>query len=92
MRLILSLIQLLLVAIDILLFFILVKILCYRLNLALLTALDSIGTPLVDWFIEYIRKALGHISQKYFSRRALLVTGMLALMFLRLLLGALFSK
>jgi len=91
-NLIMSLIHLLLIATDIIFFFLVTTLLCHKWRTSWLIAFNSIGKPLVDWFTGYIQKTTSHITDKTFSQRALLVVGMLALVFIRFLLVALFSK
>lgn len=91
-NLILSLIHFTLIFIDVLFFFVVVRMLCYRRQCRWLNALDSAGKPLVDWLTGYIQKGVGHINHKIYSQKALLVIGMLTLMFARFFLVALFSE
>jgi len=91
-NLMLSVLHLLLIFIDVLFFFIFARILCYRWEFSWLRALNSIGKPLVDWFTSYIERAINRINNKTYSQKALLVIGMLTLMFARFFLVALFSE
>jgi len=91
-NLILSLIHVLLIAIDLMLFFLLAKILTYKWQNSLLTAFNSVGKPVVDWFTNYLEKGVHHLSSKTYSQKMLLVIGMLVLMFARLMLVALFCE
>jgi hypothetical protein len=90
-NLILSLVHLFLVATDILFFLILMKMLSYRLQTKWLTAFNSLGKPVVDWFAGQLKKGLCHLSKKTFSERAILLVGMLILMLARLFTVVLFS-
>ena len=91
-NLIFGIISLLLTVIDILCFFLLVNILCLRLNIGWLNNLKSVGNPFVEWFMCHIEKILKKFSCKAFSRTSLLNIGMITLVFLRIFIVALFSK
>lgn len=91
-HLILSFVHLLLVAIDLLFFFTLVRLLCYRWQSRWLTAVNSAGRPLVDWFSGYVQKGLNHFAHGNFSEKAVLLVGMSTLTLARFVLVALFSK
>ena len=85
-------IQLLLIAMDVLFFFLFVRFLCYRWPKHWLITLDSIATQLVDWFAGCVRRAVSLVNKKIYSHRAILVIGMIALAIARFTLVALFSK
>lgn len=91
-NLIVSVIYLAMLFIDILFIFVVARILHYKWQFSCLSALNSIGKPLVDWFTGHIEKAVGHISNKTYSQKALLVIGMSTLMLARFFLDTLFSK
>lgn len=92
--LILSLVSLILLAIDIIFFFVLVRMLSLRWCTPWLVAFNSTGKPLVDWFISQLQTRIGRITSKSYSDKALLVAGMVILIFVRFFLGtvALLSK
>lgn len=90
--LILSVLNLLFIAIKILIFFIIVRIACYRWDVPWLRAIDSAGNRLIGWYTKYVRRAMSFISHRTYSQRTILVIGMIALVFARFLLVALFSK
>ena len=92
MSLILSIIHLVLLAMDILCFFIIIRMLCQRVNRVWLNTFDSVGKPLVDLYVSYLEEATNRISAKRFSQTALLNSAMLTLIVARILLVALFSK
>ena len=91
-NLILSVLNLVFIAIDILIFFLIARIACYRWNPPWLRAIDYAGDRLIGWFTEYVRKAVGLVTNKIYSPRMILIIGMIALIFARFLLVALFSK
>lgn len=90
--LLLSIVHLMLLAIDILSFFILVRLLCYGWHAGWLKALDTTGKPVVDWFIDYVQRIATHLTTTKYSQRAQLAAGMLVLVLIRSLLVALFGK
>jgi len=87
-----SIIHLVLLAIDIVSFFVLVRLLCYRWKTGWLKALDATGAPVVDGFTGCIRKTASRLTKKTYTPRAQLITAMLVLVLIRTLLVALFSK
>ena len=91
-NLILSVLNLVFIAIDVLTFFVMVRIACYRWNTRWLRTIDSAGNRLIGWFTEHVRKAMSLISNRIYSQRTILVIGTISLVFARLILAALFSK
>ena len=79
-------------AIDILFFFMLLRLLCYRFDASWLSTFASVGKPLVDWSTNYIKKAANCFSRKIYTERSLLAIGMITLFFVRFFLAALFIK
>jgi len=90
-NLILSFVHLFLVATDILFLLLLSRMLSYRWQTRWLTALNSTGKPVVDWFASHVQKTLGHLTSKALSEIAILIVGLLALTLVRLFLMVLFS-
>jgi len=91
-NLLLSFVHLVLLALDIICFFVIIRMLCHRINRSWLNTCDSVGGPLVDLYVSYLQKAINRISSKTFSQAALLNIAMLTLVFARIFLVALFSK
>jgi hypothetical protein len=91
-NLLLSFVHLVLLALDIICFFVIIRMLCHRVNRAWLKTFDSVGGPLVDLYVSYLQKAINRISSKTFSQAALLNIAMLTLVIARIFLVALFSK
>ena len=91
-NLLLSFAHLVLLALDIICFFVIIRMLCHRINRSWLNTFDSVGGPLVDLYISYLQKVINRISSKTFSQAALLNIAMLTLVFARIFLVALFSK
>jgi len=91
-NLLLSFAHLVLLALDIICFFVLIRMLCHRINRSWLNTFDSVGGPLVDLYVSYLQKAIKRISSKTLSQAALLNIAMLTLVIARIFLVALFSK
>jgi len=87
-----NVLHLVFIAIDIMMFFLMARIACYRWNAPWLRAIDCVGDRLIGWFTEYIRKALGLVTNRICSHRMTLIIGMITLICARTLLVALFSK
>ena len=92
MSLIFSIVHLTLLALDIICFFVIIRMLCHRVDRVWLKTFDSVGGPLVDLYVSYLRKAINRISSKTFSQAALLNIAMLTLVIVRIFLVALLSK
>ena len=88
----LSFAHLVLLALDIICFFVIIRMLCHRINRSWLNTFDSVGGPLVDLYVSYLQKAIKRISSKTLSQAALLNIAMLTLVIARIFLIALFSK
>jgi len=85
-------VHLCLVAADILFFFLILKLLCYRWDNRWLRAFAAAGTPLVDWYTGCIQKGLSCINCKTHSEKLLTVLGALALLVFELFLGVLLHE
>ena len=92
MRLILSLTHFVLLAIDILCFFLIIRMLHTRLNWAWIHTFDGVGGSLVDLYISYLQKTVAHFSSKRFSSVALLNIAMITLVVVRILVVAIFGN
>ena len=91
-NLLLSFVHLILLAIDIICFFVIIRMLCHRINRTWLKTFDSVGGPLVDLYISSLQKTINRISSKTFSQPALLNIAMLTLVIVRILIVAIFRK
>lgn len=91
-NLLLSFVHLVLLALDIICFFVIIRMLCHRVDRVWLKTFDSVGGPLVDLYISYLQKVIKRISSKTFSQAALLNIAMLTLVIARIFIVALFSK
>ena len=91
-NLLLGFVHLVLLALDIICFFIIIRMLCYRINRSWLNTFDSVGGPLVDLYVSYLQKTINRISSKTYSQTALLNIAMLTLVMARIFIVALFSK
>lgn len=92
MNLILSIVHLILLAMDILCFFVIIRMLRCRLNWAWITAFDGVGGSLVDLYISYLQKIIKRISTKRFSTPALLNIAMVTLIIIRIIVVAIFHQ
>ena len=90
MRLILSLTHFVLLALDILSFFVIIRMLRYKLNYVWINTFDGVGGSLVDLYIRSLQKIIGHVSTKNFSTPALLNIAMITLVVVRILIVAVF--
>ena len=91
-NLLLGFVHFVLLALDIICFFVIIRMLCHRVNRPWLKTFDSVGGPLVDLYVSYLKKAINRISSKTFSQAALLNIAMLTLVITRIFIVALFSK
>jgi hypothetical protein len=74
---------------DVLCFFIVVRLLAHHLSFPGLTAFDNVGRPLVRWFVARVERGLDHISQRSRPEQTLLAYGLLIAATLRFCLAAL---
>jgi hypothetical protein len=91
-NLVLGFVHLVLLALDIICFFVIIRMLCHKINRPWLNTFDSVGGSLVDLYVSYLQKAINRISSKTFSQAAWLNIAMLTLVIARIFLVALFSK
>jgi len=92
MYLILSFVHLLLLALDILCFFVIIRMLRSRLSYIWIKTIDDLGGPLVDLYVSYLQKTINRISTKRFSTPGFLNIAMITLVITRIFLVALFRK
>ena len=92
MSLILSIVHLTLLALDIICFFVIIRMLRYRVNWAWVNTFDGVGGSLVDLYVSYLQKIINRISSKRFSTPALLNIAMITLVIVRILIIAIFRK
>jgi len=83
------LVYLLIIAIDVLIFFAIIKLLHCIWATPCIAAFDTTGTPLMDWFTSQIERILQYFSNKTFSQRVQLSIGIAAMILARTLLCAL---
>jgi molybdopterin/thiamine biosynthesis adenylyltransferase len=76
-------------ALDVVCFFILVRLLACRLSFPGLAAFASAGRPLVNWFVTQLERGLKPISARRPSEQTLLALGLLAAATIRFFLAAL---
>ena len=81
-------VYLLLIAIDVLMFFALIRLLHCKWPNPCLEAFNATGTPVVDWLTNHIEKVLRRVSDKAFSQRTQLSIGITVLVLARVLLTA----
>ena len=81
-------VYLLMIAIDVLMFFAIIRLLCGKWATPCLGAFDATGTPIVDWFTNHIERVLYRLSNKTFSQRTQLSIGIAVLVLARTLLTA----
>jgi len=62
-------VYLLLIAIDVLMFFAFIRLLHCKWPTPCLEAFNATGTPVVDWFTNHIERVLRRVSNKTFSQR-----------------------
>ena len=83
------LVYLLVIAIDVLTFFSIIRLLCHKWTVPSLEAFDTTGTPLVDWFVSHVEGVLSRISHRSFSQRTQLDIGIVVLILTRIFLTVL---
>ena len=86
-----SFIHLIIMAIDILSFFVLTHLLSYKWHYKWLQAFDALGKPLVEWYSTATQNAIDRVTRKTNSNQALLAWGLLFLVLIRWILTALFN-
>lgn len=85
-------VYLLMIAIDVLIFFAIIRLLHCKWATPGLGAFDVAGTPVVDWFTNHTERVLQRISNKTFSQRAQLSIDIATLSLARVLLTAVFCN
>ena len=78
-----------LIAIDVLIFFVIVRLLRCKWTIPCLEAFDTTGTPVVDWFSDHIERILSRLSNKTFSQITQLSIGTSILILVRIFLTTL---
>ena len=81
-------VYLLMIAIDVLMFFTAVRLLHCKWAMPCLEAFNATGTPVVDWFMNHTERVLHRLSNKTFSQRTRLSIGIATLVLIRALLTA----
>ena len=81
-----------LIAIDVLIFFAIIRLLRYKWTIPYFEAVDATGAPLVDWFASHTERILNRVSKKAFSRKTQLSIGITAMVLARVFLTALLSN
>ena len=81
-------VRLVITGLDVLCFFIVVRLLTRRLSFPGLAAFDNVGRPLVRWFITHLQRGLDHVSPGGRSEQTLLAYGLLIAAALRFCLAA----
>lgn len=76
---------------DVLFFFVLLRVAAYRSSLAWLTAFNRAGAPLVDRFSACIRQGLSRLSDRSYSDKTTLVVGLLTIASLATILNLVIS-
>jgi hypothetical protein len=80
--------HLVVMGLDVLCFFVVVRLLVYHWSHPGLSAFDNIGRSLVRWFVAHLERGLCHISSGNHSEQTLLVCGLLIAATMRLSLAA----
>lgn len=80
------LIYLLLIAMDVLIFFAIIRLLSYKWSIPCLDAFNATGTPLVDWFANHIEIILSRVGNKNNSKITQLSIGITVLILVRIFL------
>jgi hypothetical protein len=85
-------VYLLMIAIDVLMFFAIIRLLHCKWATPCLSAFNATGTPVVDWFTNHTERVLHRLSNKTFSQRTQLSIGIAAMVLARALLTAVFCN
>jgi hypothetical protein len=80
--------HLLVTGLDVLCFFVVVRLLAHHLNFPGLTAFDNVGRPLVRWSVTHAQRGLDRINPRNRSEQTLLAYGLLIAATIRFLLAA----
>ena len=92
MSLVLSIVHLTLLALDILCFFVIIRMLHSKLNWTWINTFDGVGGSLVDLYVSHLQKIINRVGTKRFSTPALLNIAMITLVIARIFLIAIFGK
>jgi len=92
MYLILSFVHLFLLALDILCFFVIIRMLRSRLSYIWIKTFDDVGGSLVDLYVSCLQKIVNRVSTKRFSTPGLLNIAMITLIVIRILIVAIFGQ
>ncbi len=74
-----GLIQLVMIAVDVLLVFVLLRLIGHRFNSEWLTVFNRTGAPFVDRYIAHVRKGTAWVRPGSYSEKTVLAFGLLAL-------------
>ena len=85
-------VYLLMIAMDVLIFFAIIRLLHCKWTTPGLGAFDVAGAPVVDWFTNHTERVLHRLSNKTFSQRTQLYIGIAAMVLARALLTAVFCN
>lgn len=80
------------VGMDIVCFFLFIRLLSCRFNAAILTAFDRTGKPLVDWFMRFSERTVAHFTSRPLTVPQLIAAQLFTLWLLRWLIVALLSR
>lgn len=82
----------LLIGMDIVCFFLFVRLLSCRFNAAILTAFDRTGKPLVDWVMRFSEQTVAQFTSRPLTVPQLIAVQLFTLWLLRWLIIALLSR
>ena len=82
----------LLIGMDIVCFFLFVRLLSCRFNAAILTAFDRTGKPLVDWVMRFSEQTVAQFTPRPLTVPQLIAVQLFTLWLLRWLIIALLSR
>ena len=86
-----SFMHLIIMALDILSFFVLAHLLTYKWHYQWLQAFAALGKPLVQWYSATTQTVINRFTRKVNSNQALLAWGLLFLVLIRWILTTVFS-
>ena len=82
----------LLVCMDIVCFFLFIRLLSCRFNAAILTAFDRTGKPLVDWVMRFTQKTVAQFTSRPLTVPQMIAVQLFILWLLRWLIIVLLSR
>ena len=82
-------VRLVITGLDVLCFFIVIRLLAHYLSFPGLTASDDVGRHLASWFVTHLERGLDRVSPKRRSEQTLLAYGLVIPVTLRFCLAAL---